>query len=212
MSPRRLSPDPVLPPDPTPSPAEVAAARMHVDAVAANIRRRRARLDLTVDDVAERAGLSAGLVSQLERGKGNPSLATLARLAAALGLRLPELVEPAISDHGALVPAGARTVLPPMPENPELRRELLTPGMNVPLQVIRTEMPPRASNEDRPFRHLGTETVHVIEGRIAVTVGDTRYELAVGDTLTYDCAEPHWWDNPSDEPAVILGATVPLSR
>ncbi len=89
-------------------------------------------------------------------------------------------------------------------------RELLSPPRNANLQVIRTVMPPGYSNRSRPFRHLGVESVHVLEGRLRVFSDTDEYLLEAGDTLTYDCSTPHWWENPDDRAAVILGSVIPL--
>src|SRR5690625_6298542 len=151
-----------------------------VAALGAIVRRTRQRMGLSVEALAARSDLSAGLISQLERGRGNPSLQTLSRLASALGTQLVSLLQSAQRRGEPVVRADARTVLPdldPAPDGaPRPVRELLTPDQNLPLQVIRTVMPPGFSNEDRPFRHLGLESVHVLEGELLVVLGETRHE------------------------------------
>lgn len=186
-----------------------------VAALGAIVRRTRQRMGLSVEALAARSDLSAGLISQLERGRGNPSLQTLSRLAAALGTQLVALLQSAQRRGEPVVRADARLVLPdldPAPDGgPRPVRELLTPDQNLPLQVIRTVMPPGFSNEDRPFRHLGLESVHVLEGELLVVLGETRHELVAGDTITYECTQAHWWANPSDtDEAVIIGSVAPF--
>lgn len=187
-----------------------------VAALGAIVRRTRQRMGLSVEALAARSDLSAGLISQLERGRGNPSLQTLSRLAAALGTQLIALLQSAQRHGEPVVRADARLVLPevdPAPDGaPRPVRELLTPDQSLPLQVIRTVMPPGFSNEDRPFRHLGLESVHVLEGELLVVLGETRHELAAGDTITYECTQAHWWANPSDtHEAVIIGSVAPFA-
>ncbi len=187
-----------------------------VAALGAIVRRTRQRMGLSVEALAARSDLSAGLISQLERGRGNPSLQTLSRLASALGTQLVSLLQSAQRRGEPVVRADARTVLPdldPAPDGaPRPVRELLTPDQNLPLQVIRTVMPPGFSNEDRPFRHLGLESVHVLEGELLVVLGETRHELAAGDTITYECTQAHWWANPSDtDEVVIIGSVAPFA-
>lgn len=178
--------------------------------VGLRVRRIRQRLGLTVEEFARDSGLSTGIVSQLERGQGNPSFSTLCRLAEGLGVHLSDLVKEDGSGRSALVRADHRLQLP-LAEDPEgLVRELLTPSLDTPMQVIRTVMPPHTSHEQRPFRHLGTETVHVLSGRLVMVIGEERHELAAGDTITYDCTLGHWWENASGQPAELIGITVPL--
>ena len=178
--------------------------------VGARVRRLRQRLKLTVEEFARASGLSAGIVSQLERGQGNPSYTTLCRLADGLGVHVADLLKHDGSGRPALVRADDRLQLP-LAEDPQgLVRELLTPSLEAPMQVIRTVMPPHTSHERRPFRHLGTESVHVLSGSLVVVIGEERHELEAGDTITYDCTLGHWWENTSAEPAELIGLTVPL--
>ncbi|MGC5629586.1 helix-turn-helix domain-containing protein [Georgenia sp. Z1344] len=180
--------------------------------LAETARAQRLRLGLRVGDVAARAGLSVGLVSQLERGQGNPALSTLRSLADALGMGVTDLLEPRRESQSALVRAGEGRRLRTPDESPGLERELLTPSLDAPLQVIRTVVPVGLTNESRPYRHLGTEAVHVLSGELDVTVDGRTSRLRAGDTLTYDCSTGHWWANPGPDEAVVLGVTVPLSR
>lgn len=168
-------------------------------------------MGMTVEELARRAGVSVGNISQLERGQGNPSLSTLSGLADGVGVHVTALLREESGERAPVVRASERLPLP-LPEDPEgLVRELLTPSLDTPMQVIRTVMPARTSHEARPFRHLGTESVHVLSGQLVVGIGEEVHELVAGDTITYDCTHGHWWKNPYDEPAELIGITVPLA-
>ncbi|QOD93100.1 MULTISPECIES: XRE family transcriptional regulator [Microcella] len=183
-----------------------------VQAIGATIRQVRKRLGLTVEGLATRAGVSSGMVSQLERGMGNPALESLARLAQALSIPLSQLVHFSEDDDRQVVRRTDRRRLDPLdPQSADdgLVRELLTPGSSVPIQVIRTVMPPGFSNESRPFRHLGMECVVVLEGRLLVHYGGEEVILEPGDAMTYHCATAHWWANAGDVDVVVLGAVTP---
>ena len=78
-----------------------------VAGLGAAVKAARKRLDLSIAELAQTAGVSLGFVSQLERGIGNPSLATISKLAAALGLTVSQLLEEQASDF-AVVRADAR--------------------------------------------------------------------------------------------------------
>lgn len=178
------------------------------------IRTSRKRLGLSVQGLAQRAGVSLGLVSQLERGLGNPSLHSIRRLAAALGLPVSQLLDEPGGDL-VVVPAGRRYALPALPDVPideQAVRELLSPRSETMIQVIRTTLPPGFSNEQRPFRHIGTESVTVVSGHLVVAHGERRVELDPGDTATYGCSTTHWWANGADEETVVLGSVTPFER
>jgi transcriptional regulator with XRE-family HTH domain len=167
----------------------------------------------TVQELSERSGVSAGLISQLERGRGNPSYQTLYRLAAALGVRLGDLVqagEPSRDPAQLVVRAGARKRL--QVGDGGLIHELLTPNLRGTLEMLRTEVPAGFSNADAPFRHPGEECVHVLSGGpLEVSVGGELYTLAEGDSITYNPGVAHWWRNPTEAPAVVIGAVTPPS-
>jgi len=186
----------------------------HTAALGATVRTTRKRLGLSVQALAEQAGVSFGLVSELERGLGNPSLQSIHRIAAALGLSPGQLFDPP-AEPVTVIPADRRHVLPPLPDaatSPQALRELLTPRGESTLQLIRSTLPPHFSNEHRPFRHIGTESVTVERGSLIVVHGSDRFELGEGDTATYVCSVPHWWANGGDTDTVVLGAVTPFER
>lgn len=185
-----------------------------VSTLGLQVKSARKRLGLSVQALSERSGVSLGLISQVERGLGNPSFSSLQRIAQALGVPLAHLLDHA-TDGAVVVRADRRHVLPEDPARPpasRARRELLTPRGESILQLIRTTLPVGFSNEEHPFRHLGTETVTVERGVLEVVHGDQRMLLHAGDTATYACSTSHWWANGGDEPAVVLGAVTPFER
>lgn len=185
-----------------------------METLGAAVRDARRRLGLSVQGLADKAGVSFGLISQLERGLGNPSLQSIQRLAAALGVPAGQLLDEPAGEL-AVVPAGKGHRMPPAADAPidqQAVRELLTPRGESMLQLIRSTLPPGFSNETRPFRHIGTETVTVEQGVLIVVQGDRRVELHAGDTVTYGCSSAHWWANGHDEVTVVLGAVTPFER
>lgn len=185
-----------------------------VAGLGAAVKNARRRLDLSIAELAQAAGVSLGLVSQLERGMGNPSLGTISKIATALGLTVSQLLEEPGSDF-AVVRAGARYAIPLDPAvaaSDQVERALLTPRGESMLQLIRSTLPVGFSNETRPFRHIGTEVVTVLSGRLLIAHGEQRSVLEPGDSATYGCSSSHWWANAADEPTEVLGAVSPFER
>ena len=186
--------------------AEEAAARRLGEMI------RRARSGrFTVQELARRAGIAAGSLSQIERGKGNPSFRTLQKIADALGLRIGDLVEaaPSTTRGPMVVRRHERARLQVGYDG--LIYELLTPNLRGSLEMLQTRIPPGFSNQSNPFRHEGEECVLVLEGDLRVCVGDTEHHLQAGDAITYDPALPHWWANETDREATVVGAVTPPS-
>lgn len=183
------------------------------------IRLARTQQGLTLEELAKRAGVSVGLLGQLERGRGNPSLGNLDKLVRALGITLASLFEqdgnqaaagavPAVRPRQcAVVQASGRKKLA-LPDE-RIVYEMLTPDLNRSLSVIRTVLDPGLDTSDAPFQHEGEECAHVLSGRVEVGVGDTVVVLEEGDAVTYDAAYPHWWRNLGGEAEMIAATTPP---
>lgn len=182
-------------------------------ALGSAVRSARSRLGLSVQALSQQAGVSLGLISQLERGMGNPSLQSIQRIARALGVSASRLLEPP-AEELTVVPADDRYVLAPESgaEDRQPVRELLSPPGESRIQLIRTTLPAGFSNEARPFRHIGTESVTVLQGSLLVAHGQQRSQLNQGDTATYGCSTPHWWANDSGGETVVLGAFTPIEH
>jgi len=164
---------------------------------------------LSVEALAAAAGVSAGSISQLERGRGNPSFLTLRRLAATLQVPLGHFLQG--PETGPMVVRADRRKHLRLPTEPGLVYELLTPDLGGELEVLRSQIPPGFDNRERPFRHAGQECVHLLSGTLQVGIGSRRFELAEGDSITYDSSVPHYWMNVSGAVAEIIGAVTPPS-
>jgi transcriptional regulator with XRE-family HTH domain len=89
-----------------------------------------------------------------------------------------------------------------------VRWERLTPVDLPDADIIATLYRPGAASSEKLYRHQGREMHLVTEGRIVVELAFQRYELGVGDSITFDSTEPHRYSNPFEEPA--HGVTVLL--
>lgn len=192
--------------DPLPGVGEATTPTMQ--AVGSLVRRLRVDAKLSLASLAAAAELSPGLLSQIERGMGNPSFTTLIKLAHALDVPVGRFF---VSDKrsGALVRAGEHARLLLAEDN--LVYELLTPHMNGRLGMIRGRIAAGWSNETAPYLHEGEECVLVTQGSLRITVGGDLYVVEEGDSLTYDSSLPHWYHNATRHDAVLIGAMTPPS-
>ncbi|WP_345642115.1 XRE family transcriptional regulator [Streptomyces tremellae] len=171
----------------------------------------RRRAGLTISALAAAGGVSQGLVSQIERGAGNPSYTTLVKLADALGVPVGSFFGGGEGERepAAVVRGRHRRRLTVSDEG--LTYELLTPTMRGSLGMMRAEIPPGYSNAAAPYRHEGEEVMLLTQGTLQVTVGGREFVLEAGDSITYDASVPHHLRNTGDRPAVIVGAMSPPS-
>jgi transcriptional regulator with XRE-family HTH domain len=174
------------------------------------IQRLRFDASISISALASAAGVSSGLVSQIERGLGNPSYTTLIKLAQALQVPVGRFFggeEP--DERASLVRADQRRRL--LLSERDLVYELLTPSMNGRLGMVRAQIAPGWSNESVPYVHEGEECITIMEGELIVDIGGAEYHLRVGDSLTYDSSLPHFYRNATSAPAVLIGAMTPPS-
>ncbi|AUI53228.1 hypothetical protein AC20117_06735 [Arthrobacter crystallopoietes] len=164
----------------------------------------------TVEELAERAGVSAGLISQIERGIGNPSFVTLHRLANSLDLPLASLFNnpQAAKDQMLVRRADRRRIEIP---SQGIIMESLVPNGGRKLGVVNMTIPAHFDGSHVPHSHEGEECVVVQSGSLVATVSHQEFRLEPGDSLTYDSALPHWWSNETDSAAVMVAISTPPS-
>ncbi len=169
----------------------------------------RQRKNLSVHKLARLSGVSAGMISQIERGIANPSLNKISRLASVLGLNLGIFFEPKPHPpETRLVRAEERRKIN-VPD-PNFSYELLTPDTKHNLEMIYVESTPGSSTEESPFTHEGEECMLVLQGNFEVHVGSEVYHLKAGDSFTLlDATIPHWYRNPGPETVKVVSAITP---
>lgn len=169
-----------------------------VATVGNQVKRLRVMRGMTLEALAAGARVSVGLLSQLERGRGNPSFSTLSQIARALGVPLGRLFHTA--DVAApVVRAGQRRSLDVHgPADNEALHELLSPGLNGTLEAFWIEAPPGYDTTGSPLTHPGEEFGIVLLGTHEVFLDGERFVLGAGDSITYDSSIPHWYRNTGD--------------
>ena len=177
--------------------------------VGARVRALREAMDLSLRDLAERSGVSAPMLSQVERGETSPTLTTAERIAAGLDLTLSQLLRLDEGEHVVVIRAGERRVR----RNRGHRTEELTPplpGQRADVSIH--ELEPGASTGragDPPLHEPGArETATVLAGSISLLIDDARHDLDPGDTVTFDADLAHHVTNHSAEPARFLAVVA----
>ncbi len=182
-----------------------AADLSHAD-VGARLRVLRTAQGLSVNELAMRAGVAVGTVSQIERNKANPSVRILERLRQALAVPLSALLEEddAVSDPTAgdfVRRAAERPVFDV--GNHGMQKQLLSPHGEHDLRMMIILVPPGAGS-DEVLVGVGEKAGLVLEGTVVLNVGDRRAELRTGDSFQFKSTVPHSVRNESGKPARLL--------
>ena len=185
----------------------------HYSNVGARLRALRIEQGLSVNELATRAGVSAGTVSQVERNKANPSVRILERLRQALSVPLTALLEEddAVSDPivGDFVRKAAERPLFDVGKH-GMQKELLSPHGDHDLKMMIILLPAGAGS-DEVLVGVGEKAGLVLEGTVVLNVGDRRALLHAGDSFQFKSTVPHSVRNESSETARVLWVmnTVP---
>ncbi|RDJ97956.1 cupin domain-containing protein [Paraburkholderia lacunae] len=181
-------------------------SELHHSDVGARLRALRIGQRLSVNELAMRAGVSAGTVSQVERNKANPSVRILERLRQALSVPLTALLEEddAVSDPvaGDFVRKADERPLFDVGKH-GMQKELLSPHGDHDLKMMIILLPAGAGS-DEVLVGVGEKAGLVLEGTVVLHVGDRRAVLRAGDSFQFKSTVPHSVRNESGEMARVL--------
>lgn len=177
--------------------------------IGTRLRQARMGRGMTINDLAEKSGLTKGFLSLVERDKANTSVANLVRICDVLGLSIGNLFEPAPTNFVA------KSERPRINFGGEdLDEFLLTPRSEGRLQLIQSVIRPGGGSGPGDYSlDADAEVVHVVSGQLVVTVGGRDFTLKTGDSLTFAPSDPHSWRNPSTRRQThVLWAVTPAPR
>ena len=164
---------------------------------------------LTLRELAGRAGVTESFLSQVEREKTSPSIASVQRIARALDLSIAQLfAEEASTGRVVRRETRRRIVYPGL----KAIDEFLTPNVAGRLQVILSTVDPGGGTGEEPYSHESDEEVVVVlSGVLDIWVADEHYVLRAGDAITFNSRLPHWNMNRGDVPVTVLFCLTPPS-
>jgi transcriptional regulator with XRE-family HTH domain len=175
-------------------------------ALGERIKALRAERGLTLDGLAEASGVSRAMISRIERGESSATAQLLNRLCSGLGITLSGLFARADPPASPLSRRAGQAVWQD-PGSGYVRRRVSPASTDGVLDLVDVELPPGANlTFDMPEFRGTDQLVYVLEGRLAMLLGDTPYEMAAGDCLHMRFETPHTFRNDAAEPARYLVA------
>ena len=185
------------------------AAATQNGAVGERIRALRDGLDLSLRDLAKRSGVSAPMLSQVERGETSPTLSVAAKIAAGLELSLSQLLRLDERPHVVVTRRRERRsrrrgghrveeLTPPLPgQRADVSLHLLDPGAAT------------GGAGDPPMHEPGSrETAVVLEGSLTLVVDGIEHELDEGDSVTFDADLTHHFLNQGSVPTRFMAVVA----
>ena len=182
-----------------------SAVQIRPDGVASRVRALREGMGLSLRDLAARSGVSAPMLSQVERGETSPTLTVAAKIADGLELTLSQLLRLDEAEHVVVTRAGERRratrrghsveeLTPPLPgQRADVSLHVLEPGAAT------------GGPGDPPMHEPGSrETAVVLEGELMLVLDGSPHRLQGGDSVTFDADLPHHFENEGSEPTRLV--------
>lgn len=173
----------------------------------ATLRVLREQRALTIASLARQVGISAAAISQIESATVQPSVTTLRKLAAALGVPVFRFFLPADAAAASLVRRAERKTLGLARTG--ARYELLTPSLQGRLEVMEITMDPGQASAPERISHPGEECLVIIKGHGVLELGDDIIDMRTGDAATFQASLPHRLRNVGQLPLSALSAITP---
>ncbi|CAL9634541.1 HTH-type transcriptional regulator SutR [Streptomyces sp. enrichment culture] len=180
--------------------------------LARNVRRWRTERGFTLDALAARAGVSRGMLIQIEQARTNPSLGTVVKIGDALGVSITTLLDREQGPRIRIVPAEQAVRLWHTEEGSYSRLLAGTeaPG---PLEMWDWRLMPGEHSTSDPHPAGTVELVHVTAGELTITVDGTDHRVPAGASASYAADTPHTYANTGTVPMeMILAVSVPPPR
>ncbi|MCZ6590804.1 MAG: XRE family transcriptional regulator, partial [Alphaproteobacteria bacterium] len=171
-----------------PDPAHVRASENALEkAIGRQVKRYRRQLGLTITDMCNRTGLSAGMVSKIENGNTSPSLATLRSLATALNVPVTSLFREFEEQRDAtFVKAGQGLAIERHGTRAGHQYQLLGHSVHSDVSVEPYLITLEKDSEVFPiFQHAGVEFIYILQGSMVYRHLNETYTLNPGDSLFF---------------------------
>lgn len=176
-----------------------------------HLRALRKQRGYTLKTVAEKAGFTASLISQIERDLVDPPLSTLGNISKALDVSLLALI-----DDDAFLEAFDQNAVTRKDQRVKVGsaefgavHSLLNPYKNRKMDVMLIEAEAGGSSGPGFHTHVGEEFEYVVQGIFEVEWNGKTYTLQEGDSLYIDSSKPHRWKNAGEKKMVVLAALIP---
>ncbi|MFE7317979.1 helix-turn-helix domain-containing protein [Streptomyces sp. NPDC057555] len=181
-------------------------------ALARNLKHWRAERGYTLDALAARAGVSRGMIIQIEQARTNPSVGTTVKIADALGVSITTLLD---YEQGPQVRIVAPGEAVRMWSTEAGSHTLLLVGGQAPGPFEMWDWRLMPGDESTSDQHLpGTvELLHVRSGTLTLLVDGTPHEVVAGASATFEAKVPHGYRNDGAEPVeMTMAVIIPAAR
>lgn len=172
--------------------------------IGANLKQLRTERGLTLGQLAGLAGISKAMLSDMEKGTGNPTINTIWKIANGLKVPYTRLMEGA--EQGATLVRREEALECSQVENDGHYRVscYFKGGTDRAFELFYVELDPHHANTSAGHLAQAQEYVYILRGKVTVETGGQTYSLEPGDALGFDSTVEHTYRNEQEEPAAWI--------
>lgn len=165
---------------------------------------------INMKELSQRTGITASMLSQIERDQVNPSINTLKVIAQALQMEMFHFFRDDDAIQNMVVRSDQRKTIG-LPDSQDVVYELLTPNTQGGIEFCQMIIPKNSTSGEVAQSHVGEETAFVVNGPVEITIGADRYTLDSGDSIRIPPLCAHKWANITEETVRVIFAVSPPS-
>jgi transcriptional regulator with XRE-family HTH domain len=188
--------------------ADVASVNQ---AVSDSIKSWRKRQKLSLDELSRRAGVSKGMLVEIEKGAANPSIAILCKVAAALGVSVADIVNVSHAPDAWLIENSEMPVLWQGEHGGSAQMLAGTRGPDM-IELWRWQMFPGELFSSTGHSSGTLELLHVEQGTLALTVGEQTLVVQQACAAVARTDMPHAYASADDQPVIFTMTVAELQR
>lgn len=170
--------------------------------IAANLKELRAQRNLSLGQLAKLSGISKAILSDLEKGAGNPTINTIWKIANGLNVPYTKLMD-RVENEATLVRLAQTAVQYGQSEHYRVHCYFPSTSQRN-FELFYVELDPESSNASIGHSQRAQEYIYLLEGELEVHTGSEDYTLAQGDALLFDSSLSHVYRNRREAPARFL--------
>ncbi|MFF5426744.1 MULTISPECIES: helix-turn-helix domain-containing protein [unclassified Streptomyces] len=180
--------------------------------LARNLKRWRNERGFTLDALAARAGVSRGMIIQIEQARTNPSVGTTVKLADALGVSITTLLDHEQGPQVRIVPPDQAVRMWSTPAGSSTTL-LVGAEARGPLELWSWTLMPGDASASDPHPEGTTELLHVTAGTLTLVVDGQEHRIPAGSSAVFEAGAPHAYRNDGAEPATLtMAVSIPPVR
>jgi transcriptional regulator with XRE-family HTH domain len=163
---------------------------------------------MTLKQLASKAGCTDAYLSQLERGRANPSIMILKKVASALQMKVVDFfLEPKTKENDVVCKEGERVNI--RFKQGDAKIQMLVRGIqNKWMQPFYTTIEPGGGSKGS-YSHIGEEFGIILQGQIEVNLNGKPYRVKKNESFYFSSQEPHSWSNRGKKKAIVIWVVSP---